>query len=60
MAGEPLQRGTENAHGADQDGDVRRADQPGVAIAEPLQRRCHGAESGNRMTRSRIGQHQIG
>jgi uncharacterized protein (DUF2236 family) len=38
---------------------VDGAGDPGVAVGDPLHRRCRGAESGYRMTRPRVGQHQV-
>jgi len=39
---------------------VGDAADPAVAVSDPLHRRCRDAESCDRMTRPRVGQHEVG
>jgi hypothetical protein len=54
-----VQQSTKRAHSADQHTDVCGAANSGVAVREPLHCGCRSAESGDRMTSARIGQHEV-
>src|ERR1700761_1046548 len=56
----PGQHGGEQTHCPEQEADVGAAADPAAAVADPPHRRCRDAEPCDRMTRPRVGQHEVG